>query len=143
MYVVNQGPTYGAPVTLDPEPVPAYEGGYRRAYPYYAGGGVRWHRHWKRGWGHDGYRARFGYRHHGYRHFAGRRFAMRHPIVGPGGIHRKHWYGAVGPRAIHRGGMHRMHRGGMHRMPMMHGPRHVMKPGAVHPRPMGGPRRMP
>jgi hypothetical protein len=143
MYVVNQGPAYAAPVTIEAEPTPAYEGGYRRAYPYYAGGGTRWHRHrWYRGEGYRGhglgYRARgFGYRHHGYRHGAvvpGRRFAMRHPMVGPGGIHRRHWHGAVGPRAIHRGGMH----GAMHRM---HGPRHGggMKPGVVHP--MGGPKK--
>jgi hypothetical protein len=149
MYVVNQGPSFTEPVTVAADPTPAYEGGYRRAYPYYgagyrraapyyAGGGVRWHRHhWKHRVGHDGYRARFGYRHHGVRHgaaFHGRRFAMRQPMVGPGGIHRKHWHGAVGPRAVHRPmhhGMHRMH---------MHAPRHAgggMKPGAVHP--MGGP----
>jgi hypothetical protein len=142
MYVVNQGPTFTDPVTLDAEPTPAYEGGYRRAYPWYSRGGMRWNRGYGyRGYGYRShghrfglrsYGHRFGYRHHGYRYGAvvpGKRFAMRHPMVGP--------------RGIYRGGMHH---GGMHRM---HGPRHhagvprqwkgavphhrMGRPGAVHP----------
>jgi hypothetical protein len=129
MYVVNQGPTYAAPVIGEAEGV--YDTGYRRSYPYYADGGVRWHR--RHHWRHHGY----GYRHHGYRHrgygyrdygYRSRMFAPgyrhgwrpRHPMVGPGGMWR-------GPR--HAGGMHMMR-----------------TPGVVHPRhmggPMGGPRHM-
>src|SRR3954468_14249269 len=64
MYVVNQGPAYNAPVVGEAEPIPAYEPGYRRAYPYYAGGHVRWHhRGWYRGYGHRGQ----SYRGYGYR----------------------------------------------------------------------------
>ena len=49
MYVVNQGPTYTAPVIGEAER--GYESGYRRAYPYIGDGGVRWHRrHWQRGY---------------------------------------------------------------------------------------------
>src|SRR5438270_5662322 len=61
MYVVNQGPAYNAPVVGEADPIPAYEPGYRRAYPYYAGGHLRWHH---RGWyrGYRGYGPRFGYR---------------------------------------------------------------------------------
>ncbi len=91
MYVVNQGPSYTAPVIGEAEGV--YDTGYRRAYPYLGEGGVRWHRrHWQRGYGYRGYRhglgyrhgfgLRHGYRHHGFRH--GGRYSMRHPMVGPG-----------------------------------------------------------
>ena len=47
MYVVNQGPAFNAPVVGEAEPIPAYQPGYRRAYPYI--GGARWHH---RGYGH-------------------------------------------------------------------------------------------
>jgi hypothetical protein len=140
MYVVNQGPAFNAPVVGEADPIPAYQPGYRRAYPYYAGGHVRWHhRGWNRGYGYRGYGMRgygqrsFSYRGYGHRYGAvmpGARYSMRHPMVGPGGIHR--------------GGMHGMHRpmmGGMHRPMvghggMMHrGPQHAggMRPGSVHP----------
>src|SRR6266700_6076250 len=114
MYVVNQGPAYNAPVVGEAEPIPAYEPGYRRAYPYYAGGHMRWHhRHWNRGFGYRGYGMRgygqrsFSYRGYGHRYGAvmpGARYSMRHPMVG-----------GMYPRI---GGMNRMH--GMHR-PMMGG----------------------
>jgi hypothetical protein len=144
MYVVNQGPAYNAPVFGEAEPIPAYQPGYRRAYPYYAGGHVRWHhRGWNRGYGHRGYGMRgygqrsFSYRGYGHRYGAvmpGARYSMRHPMVGPGGIHRG---------GIYRGGMNGMHRpmmGGM-RHPMMghgmmhRGPQHAggMRPGSVAP----------
>jgi hypothetical protein len=130
MYVVNQGPAYNAAVTLDAEPTPAYEGGYGRAYPYYSGGGMRWHR---RHWHHRGH----GYRHHGYRYGAvapGYRHGWRprHAMVGPGGFYRG-GYRAHGPRFAHGPRVrldlpiraHRMHMG----------------PGSVHPRMMSpGPR---
>ena len=123
-YTVNQGPAYTAPVTNYAEPTPAYEGGYGRAYPYYGEGRVRWHRrHWHRGYGERNYGGRYGYRgyglgHRGFGHrhhrygavVPGARF-MRHPMVGPGGIHR-------GPR--HAGGMRP---GVVH--PMGHGPRRM------------------
>ena len=147
MYVVNQGPAFNAPVIGEADPIPAYQPGYRRAYPYYAGGHMRWHhRGWNRGYyrgygprlGYRGYGPRsFGYRGYGHRYGIGARYSMRHPVVGPRGIHH---------RAIHRGGMNRMHgphhpmagRGGMHR-PMMggmhRGPQHGggPRPGSVHP----------
>jgi hypothetical protein len=158
MYVVNQGPAYNAPVVGEADPIPAYEPGYRRAYPYYGGGHVRWHhRGWNRGYGYRGYGyrgygSRFGYRGYGYRGYGmrgygersfryrgfghrygavvpGARYSMRHPMVG--GMHPR--FGGV-----YRGGMNRMHGmhhpmvgpGGMHR-----GPQHVggMRPGSVHP----------
>ena len=124
MYVVNQGPTYNAPVTIDAEQEPSY--GYRRAYPYYgAGGGIRWHRrHWHRGYGHRGFGYRHGYRHHGYRY--GGRFSMRHPIVGPGGIYRGPRHPIIGPRGIYRGPRH-----------AVGGRMHIMRaPGFVHPKKM-------
>ncbi len=136
MYVVNQGPAYTAPVPYTAEPTAAYGyvyGGYRRAYPYYSEGGIRWHRrHWHRGYGYRhgimGPRLRYGYR-HGYRYggmprhrygavVPGHRMRPHHPMVGPGGIYR-------GPR--HRTGAFPPHRMG--------------RPGSVHP--MGAPRRMP
>jgi hypothetical protein len=136
MYVVNQGPTYNAPVTVDAEQEPAYEPSYRRGYSYYGEGGPRWrHRHWHRGLGYRGlgyrglgYRG-LGYRGLGYRGFRhSLRYNMRHPMVGPGGIYRprhatglippRHWTGAVAP---HR----------------MGGQMHMMRtPGVVHPRKM-------
>lgn len=108
MYVVNQGPSYAAPVTIDAEPTPAYEEGYR-AYPYYGSSGFRWHRrHWHRGYGSRGY----GYRGYGYRGYGERGYRepaygarsfgyrhswrARHPMVGPG-IYRGPRF-AVGPR---------------------------------------------
>jgi hypothetical protein len=154
MYVVNQGPAYNAPVVGEAEPIPAYEPGYRRAYPYYAGGHVRWHhRGWyrgygNRGYGYRGYAPRFGYRdyrgygprglaYRGYGHrygavMPGARYSMRHPMVGPG-MNRMH-------------GMHRPMMGGMHR-PMMgpgmmhRAPHHAgaMRPGSVYP--MGAPKK--
>ena len=116
MYVVNQGPAYNAPVTGYAEPLPSY--GYRSAYPY-AEGGLRWrHRHWH----HRGYGVRFGA--HRYRYGAVvpgmRRFSMRHPMVGPHGIHRPMM------------GMHRPHAMGMV-------PHKQMRPGTVHT--MGGPKK--
>jgi hypothetical protein len=129
MYVVNQGPTFTEPVTLDAEPTPAYEGGYRRAYPWYSRGGLRWNRGYGyRGHGYRSHGHRFGYRHHGYRYGAvapGFRHGMRlrHPMVGPRGIYRGPRHSMIAPR-----GMHRMHM-------KMHGPRHGggMRPGVVHP----------
>jgi hypothetical protein len=145
MYVVNQGPAYNAPVVGEADQIPAYEPGYRRAYPYYAGGHMRWHhRGWNRGFGYRGYGMRGygqrsfsyrGYEHRGlrYRGFGqrygavmpGARYSMRHPMVG--GMDRMH-------------GMHRPMMGGMHR-PMMgpgmmhRGPQHAgsMRPGSVAP----------
>ena len=118
MYVVNQGPTYAAPVTIEAEPTPAYEPGYRRAYPYIGDRGVGWHRrHWQRP--HS-----YGHRHHGRRYGAlvpGYRFGMRsrHPMIGPRGIYRGSRF-AHGPRV--RFDMPRMH---------------LRTPGVVHPRMMG------
>lgn len=128
MYVVNQGPSYNAPVVGQPEEeaAPAIDYGYRRAYPYL--GGARWHhRHWNRGWGYRGYGYRgwghrgFGYRGFGYRGLGYRglgyrgfgyregyrgfrqnlRYSMRHPIVGPGGMYRPR-LPIVGPGGIYR-----------------------------------------
>jgi len=136
MYVVNQGPTFTEPVIGEAEGV--YDYGYRRAYPHYSEGGIRWHRRlWQRGYGYRGHRQhlglRHGYRHHGYRHSL--RYSMRHPMVAPrpswrGGMHRMHGprMGMHGPRHMN---MHRMHM--MHRMPMNR------MPGVVHP--MGGPKK--
>jgi len=146
MYVVNQGPTFNAPVTGVAEDV--YEPGYRRAYPYYGEGGLRWHRrHWHRGYGHRSYGYRsYGYRAHAYRDYGYRAYGAR-SFGYRSGWRARHY---VGPRAMWRGGMHRMHgpRMGMygprmhgrhhmnmHRMPM-HGPRMHMNrmPGVVHPK---------
>jgi hypothetical protein len=124
MYVVNQGPTFTEPVIGEAEGV--YDTGYRRAYPLYSEGGIRWHRrHWHRGYGYRGHRhglgyrhgfgLRHGYRHHGFRH--GGRYGMRHPMVGPRGMHRMHGprMGMHGPRHMNMPRMHqRMH---MNRMP--------------------------
>ena len=90
MYVVNQGPAYTAPVSVTAEPTASYRyiyGGYRRPYPSYSDGGVRWHRrHWHRGYGYRhgaaGPRLRCGYR-HGYR---------------SGSVPPRHWTGAGGHR---------------------------------------------
>jgi hypothetical protein len=134
MYVVNQGPSYTAPVTINAEPTPAYpayEGyGYRRSAPYEADG-PRWHRrHWNRGYGARHYGGRYGY--HGYRH---RRFGIhryRYGAVVPGmrhlGIHRGMRHPMVGPGGIHRGPRHA---GGMH-PGFVHPPRHPA--GVVAPR---------
>jgi hypothetical protein len=144
MYVVNQGPAFNAPVVGEAEPILAYEPGDRRAYPYSAGGHVRWHhRHWNRGFGYRGYgmhgyeQRGFRYRGFGHRYGAvmpGMRYSMRHPMMGPG-MNRMH--------GMHRpmmGGMHHPMMGGMHH-PMMgpgmmhRGPRHAggMRPGTVYP----------
>src|SRR5258708_1758882 len=160
MYVVNQGPAYNAPVEGEADAIPAYEPGYRRAYPYYAGGHLRWHhRGWYRGYGDRGYGYRgyggrsygygmrgyeqrgFRYRGFGHRYGAvmpGARYSMRHPMVGGmypriGGMYRMH-------------GMHRPMMGSMHH-PMMgpgmmhRGPQHAggMRPGSVYP--MGAPKK--
>ena len=148
MYVVNQGPSYAAPVVGEAEG--GYEPGYRRAYPYMGEGGVRWHRrHWQRGYGYRGYRhglgyrhgfgLRHGYRHHGFRH--GGRYSMRHPMVGPGGVYRPR-HPMVGPGSIHRGPRHSMHmqRMNMHRMHMNRMPGVVHSPRHMGP-PMGGPKK--
>lgn len=137
MYVVNQGPAYAAPVGVNAEPTPEvdYGYGYHRTPRFYGGYGYRMHRHWGHRhlgrrlgiYGHRfGYGNRFGYGHRfgmkRYRYGAvvpGARFGMRHPIVGPGGIHR-------GPRM----GMHhgpRMGMGHQHRM-------HIMRSGTVSPK---------
>ena len=62
------------------DPIPAFEPGYRRAYPYYGGGHLRWHhRGWNRGT-YRGYGPRLGYRGFGYRgysHRMGARYSMR------------------------------------------------------------------
>lgn len=147
MYVVNQGPTYDAPVVGEPEAAPALDYGYRRAYPY-IGGGARWHhrgyRH--RGYGHRGFGYRgglghrgFGYR-EGYRGFRhGLRYSMRHPIVGPGGMYRPR-HTMVGPGGIYRP---RHATGFIPRSRMGGGQMHMMRqPGSVHPR-MGGQGRRP
>jgi hypothetical protein len=145
MYVVNQGPAYNAPVVGEAEPIPAYEPGYRRAYPYYAGGHLRWHhRSWNRGYGYRGYGERgygyrgygerlgyrgygerLGYRGYGMRGFERRGlryrgFGQRHGMVMPGARY------SMRHPMIDRGGIDRMH--GMHR-PMIGGMHH----------PMGGP----
>jgi len=136
MYVVNQGPSYNAPVTVEAEQEPAYEPSYRRGYSYYGEGGPRWrHRHWHRGLGYRGlgYRGlgyRHGYRGLGYRGFRhSLRYNMRHPMVGPGGIYRpRHATGLIPPR--HFPGAVSPHRMGGGQMHMMR------TPGAVHPRKM-------
>lgn len=151
MYVVNQGPTYDAPVVGEPEEAaPALDYGYRRAYRH-IGGGARWHHrgyghrsYGDRGWGHRGFGYRgighrgFGYR-EGYRGFRhGMRYSMRHPIVGPGGMYRPR-HTMVGPGGMHRGPRHGYampHRMGGGQMHMMR------QPGSVHPR-MGGQGRRP
>jgi hypothetical protein len=159
MYVVNQGPAYNAPVEGEAEPIPAYEPGYRRAYPYYAGGHVRWHhRQWNRGYGYRGYGYRgygersYGERSYGYRGYGMRGYGYRgyeHRGLRYRGFGQR--YGAVMPGARYSmrhpmvGGMDRMHgmhrpmMGGMHR-PMMggmmhRGPQHAggMRPGSVAP----------
>lgn len=149
MFVVNQGPAYNAPVIGEADPIPAYEPGYRRAYPYYAGGHMRWHhRGWNRGTyrgygprlGYRGYGPRsFGYRGYGHRYGIGARYSMRHPVVGPRGIHRGGMNRMHGPHhpMAGRGGMHRPMMGGMHR-----GPQHGggPRPGSVHPM---APKQMP
>jgi hypothetical protein len=147
MYVVNQGPAYAAPVVGEAEGV--YDTGYRRAYPHYGDGGLRWHR---RHWHHRGHGYRHhGYRHHGYRGYRGgfayrHGWRARHPMVGPGGIYRgpryrtglivpKRWGGAIPPR--HWNAAVRPHRMGGGQM-------HIMRqPGAVHPRQGGGMKKMP
>ena len=162
MYVVNQGPAYTHPVTIAADPTPSYGYGYRRAYPYYADGGVRWHR---RHWHHRGYgyrHHRFGYRHHGYRH-GYRHHGPRYGAVVPGYRHGYRGYrGGMSYRGgiSYRGGFghrgwagprHRMgaipprHWGGaMHPRRMHGGQMHIMRnPGAVHPRQGGGMRKMP
>jgi hypothetical protein len=63
---------------------------------------------------------------------------MRHPMVGPGGIHRPR-HPMVGPGGIYRGPRHSMHRMNMN-MNRMHMNR---MPGVVHPRPMGPPKKLP
>jgi hypothetical protein len=80
MYVVNQGPSFTAPVPLAAEPT------HRRAFPYYAGGSVRWHR------------GNWGYRHHGYRHQGYRNYGYRND----GYHHHGHRYrtGAIAPRSF-------------------------------------------
>jgi hypothetical protein len=144
MYVVNQGPAYTEPVTIAAEPTPAYEYGYRRSYPYYAGGGVRWHRHWKHRWGYRAPGPRFGY---GPRHFHRGFVAPRYRVgaVVPGHrmmMHRQHHFrGAVAPR-MRAGVVMPRHMGmGMRHMGMRHmsmprhmgAPHRMGKPGAVHP----------
>jgi hypothetical protein len=150
MYVVNQGPAYTAPVPIEAEETPAYEPAYRRAYPYYSGGHMRWrHRHWYRGYGARGYGyrgygyrdhgPRFGYRGFGYRGFGhrygavmpGARYSMRHPMVGPGGIYR----GGMNMNRMH-GPRPMVGPGGMHRAPQHAG---GMRPGSVHP--IGAPKQ--
>lgn len=137
MYVVNQGPSYTAPVIGGAEEEAVYQPGYR-AYPSYDDGGYRWHRrHWHRGYGDRDYGYR-GYR-YGYRSYGTRaRFGYR------SGWRSRHWVG--GRDGVWRGGMHRMGpRMGMY------GPRHMNMhrmhmnmPGFVYPPhmgPMGGPKR--
>jgi hypothetical protein len=153
MYVVNQGPAYNAPVIGEADPIPAYEPGYRRAYPYYAGGHVRWHhRGWYRGYrgygprvGYRGYGERYGYRGYGSRGFSYRGYGQR-----SFGYRSHQRYGAVVPGARYgmrqpmAGGMHRPMMGGMHHPMNMHrGPQHAggMRPGSVHPMPMPAPKR--
>jgi hypothetical protein len=135
MFVVNQGPAFNAPVVGVPDPIPAFEPGYRRAYPYYAGGHMRWHhRGWNRGH-YRGYGPRLGYRGFGYRgysHRMGARYSMRHPVAAP--------------RSIHHGGMNRVHgpqrpmagRGGIQRAPHHAG---SPSPGSVHPIPTPAPKQ--
>jgi hypothetical protein len=113
-----------------------YDHGYRRAYPHYGDGGLRWHR---RHWHHRGH----GYRHHGYGHrhhgYRAHKFGYRHGYRGPryrtGLIAPKRWGGAIPPR--HWNTAVRPHRmGGGHK--------HIMRqPGVVHPRQGGGMKKMP
>jgi hypothetical protein len=146
MYVVNQGPAYTAPVIGVPEAT--FDYGYRRAYPYYSDGGVRWHRrHWHRGFGQREFGYRRGYRHHGYRYgyrhgvrYGGRR-SMYQPMVGPRGMYRGPRRFDVGPRGMYRGPRHfnvgpRYRMGAMPRYRMRAMPQRMGRPGAVHP--MGG-----
>lgn len=134
MYVVNQGPSYNAPVIGGAEEEAVYQPGYG-AYPSYDDGGYRsYRRHWHRGYGYRGY-------HHGYRSYGTRaRFGYR------SSWRSRHWVGGQG--GVWRGGMHRMHGPRMG----MYGPRHMdmhrmhmnRMPGVVYPRhmgPMGGPKR--
>jgi hypothetical protein len=129
MFVVNQGPAFTAPVTIAAEPTPAYDYGYRRSYPSYYGGGVRWHRHWKHRWGHRGFGPRFGYgprRFH--RGFVAPRYRMGAVVPGYRMMMRRphHFRGAVPPRM--RAGV------------VM--PRHMGAPRHIGPRHMGAPHRM-
>jgi len=127
MYVVNQGPAYTAPVTLEAEPTPAYEDGYQRAYPYYGAGGMRWHRrHWQRSYG-------YRHHHHGYRYGMGYRYGG-HAMFGPGSSYRGGMNRMHGPRFAHgpRPRFDMPHRA--ERMHMMRGP------GMVHPQMGPGPR---
>jgi hypothetical protein len=136
MYVVNQGPAFNAPVVGVADPIPAFDPGYRRAYPYFGGGRMRWHhRGWNRGT-YRGYGPRLGYRGFGYRGYGhghmGARYSMRHPVAGP--------------RSIHHGGMNRVHgpqrpmagRGGIQRAPHAAG---APLPGSVHPIPTPAPKQ--
>src|SRR5947209_3530426 len=79
MYVVNQGPAFNAPVVGEVEPILAYEPGVHRAYPYYAGGHVRWHhRHWNHGYDYRGYgTGGYGARDYGLRGYGMRGYGMR------------------------------------------------------------------
>jgi hypothetical protein len=141
MYVVNQGPAYTEPVTIGAEPTPGYSYGYRRAYPYYAGG-VRWHRHWKHRWGHRGFGPRFGYgprRFH--RGFVAPRYRMGAVVPGYRMMGRPHHFrGAVPPRM--RAGIVMPRHMGMRHMGMprhMGAPHRMGKPGSVQP--MMGPKK--
>jgi hypothetical protein len=141
VYVVNQGPSFNAPVIGAAEQGPAYEEG---AYPaYYGESGIRWHRHhWHRGYGYRdygyGYRShRYGYRSYGHRARFGYRSGWRaRHMIGPGGTWRRGMHRMHGPRMGMYGAPH-MHMNHMHmnRMPgVVHPPRHMS--------PMGGPKKM-
>jgi hypothetical protein len=144
MFVVNQGPAFNAPVIGEADPIPVFRSGYRRAYPYFGGGHVRWHhRGWNRGY-HRGYGPRLGYRGYGPRSFSyrgyghrygvGARYSMRHPVVAP--------------RGMRHGGMNRVH-GPRHPMAgpgrIQRAPSHAggARPGSVYPIPTPTPRQAP
>jgi hypothetical protein len=125
-YVVNQGPVFTEPVTISANP---YDYGYRRSFPYYAGG-LRW----KRGWyGYRGPRVGYGPR-HVHRGFVAPRYRMDAVVPGHRMTHRPHHFrGAVPPRV--RAGVVMPRHMGVHRHKGMH--RHMSTP-----RHMGAPHRM-
>lgn len=94
MYIVNQGPTYTAPVIGAAEGVVEY--GYRRSYPFVGGGRVHWHRkHWHHRWGH---RHGMRHHHHGWRHHRmGGPRVLYAPRARVGVLPPRQWNSAVRP----------------------------------------------
>jgi hypothetical protein len=89
MYVVNQGPSYNAPVTVDAEQEPSAEYGDGSAYPNYGAGGYGY-----RGYGYRG----LGYRGLGYRGLGYRGLGWRGGYRGLG--YRGHGYRGLGYRGL-------------------------------------------